>query len=581
MKTLATLLRYMKPYRRRILLALLGMAAFTLLDVVPPLLIRHLLDNVIAPKLWNRLLGAIALIIAVPVTSHLLQFVNLGTIMTAANRFIADVRLAMYRKVLALSLRYHGEKSSGAIVQRIMEDANMMQRLLTGDTIRLVVDLIVFVFSITIMYTISPLIGGILCGLLLLYFLAYRHFSRRIRSSTQSYRHSYDRIAGRLQETIDGVRQVRIYNREDWENALFLGRTEESLTKEIETRMGSIGLSTVCTAIAGFGSLAIAGVAAYFVLMGRLTYGDFLAINSYVWISINPVTRLTNMAGQLSETYVSVERIAELLNEKPDVRNRRGARAMPPVVGAVEFRGVHFGYEPNVPLYRGLDLRVEPGTTVALVGPTGCGKTTLTALLMRYWDIQKGAILIDGVDIRDVRVQSLRRAFGVVLQNPIIFDGTLAENIAYSAPRASAEEIERAARAAEIHDMAASLPDGYATLIGTEGVKLSVGEKQRVSIARAILKDPAILIMDEATSALDSDSEALIQKALDTVLKGRTSFVVAHRLSTITSANLIVVMERGSIVEQGTHAALMGIEGGLYRRLYRELQGQTTGGGHA
>ena len=456
-----------------------------------------------------------------------------------------------------------------------MDDANMMQRLLTGDTIRLIVDLVVFIFSLTVMFTLSPMIGGILCGLLFFYFLAYRFFSRRIRGSTQAYRISYDRIAGRLQETIEGVRQVRIYNREDWENTLFLGRTEESLTKEIETRMSSISLSTVCTAIAGLGSALIAGIAAYYVLIGRLTYGDFLAINSYVWISINPVTRLTNMAGQLSETFVSVERIAEILNEVPDIRSQPELPPMPEVRGSVEFQDVHFRYEPNVPLYQGLSLKIRPGMTVALVGPTGCGKTSLTSLLMRYWDIQRGRILIDGIDIRSVELASLRSLFGVVLQSPIIFDGTLAENIGYSSPNAPEEEIIKAAKAAEIHDMAMALSEGYQTLIGTEGVKLSVGEKQRVSIARAILKNPTILIMDEATSALDSDSEALIQKALGKVLRGRTSFVVAHRLSTVTSADLIVVMERGRIIERGTHDELMEMDSGLYRKLYRELQGES------
>jgi subfamily B ATP-binding cassette protein MsbA len=577
MNALKSLFRFLKPYRRRFFFALIGMAAFTVLDVLPPLLMRNLMDNVVEPRLWNRLLGAVGLIIIVPVTSHLIRFVNLGMIMTTARRFIADIRLGMYRKILSLSLRYHGEKSSGAIVQRIMDDANMLLRLLTGDTIRLVVDLIIFIFSMTVMFLLSPLIGGVLCGMLFLYYMAYRFFSRRIRSSTQSYRLSYDRIAGRLHETISGVRHVRIYNREEWENTLFLGRTQESLTKEIETRMGSIKLSTVCTAIAGFGSAVIAGLAGYYVLTGRLTYGDFLAINAYVWISINPVTRLTNMAGQMSETFVSVERIAELLEETQDIISKPLAPIMPHVEGAVEFKNVYFQYEANVPLYRGLNLRVDPGMTVALVGPTGCGKTSLTSLMMRYWDIQGGAILIDGLDIRTVELTSLRNIFGVVLQQPVLFDGTLAENIAYSYPEATSKQIEEAARSAEIYDMALNLPNGFDTKIGTEGIKLSVGEKQRVSIARAILKDPSILIMDEATSSLDSDSEALIQKALNRVLKGRTSFIVAHRLSTINSADLIVVMDRGRIIEQGTHWELMQLEDGLYRKLYQELLGENTG----
>jgi ABC-type multidrug transport system fused ATPase/permease subunit len=314
------------------------------------------------------------------------------------------------------------------------------------------------------------------------------------------------------------------------------------------------------------------------VLHGRISYGDYLAIMAYVWMSIDPVTRLTNMAGQLAETMVSVRRIAELLSEEPEITSPARPVRLARVSGRVEFTDVHFAYEAESPLYRGLSLTVEAGATVALVGPTGCGKSTLVSLLMRHWDVQKGRILIDGVDVRERDLRELRGQFGVVLQDPVVFDGTLAYNIAYGAPHATAAEIERAARTAEIHELAMSLPDGFDTLIGSEGVKLSVGEKQRVSIARAILKDPAILIMDEATSALDSHSEALIQRALERVLKDRTAFVIAHRLSTITSADMIVVMDKGAIVEQGTHAELMRIEGGLYERLYRELLGELRGG---
>ncbi len=573
MTVMRTVLSYLRPYRLRFTIALIGMGIFTFISVTPPLLLRYLLDGVVAVQAWHLLTGAVVLMVAIPIAGELLRFVNMRLVIYTSRRFIADIRLALYRKVLRLSLRYHGENTAGAMVGRIMDDTNMLLMMLTGDTVRLVVDVIVFAFSISVMFTLSPANGGIFLGLLVLYVVAYHVFSKRIRSSTEEYRAIYDQITGRLQETVAGVRLVRIYNRENWENTQFLGRTSDSLTKQLSTRMSSVNLSTVCTAIAGFGSAGIAGLAAYYVLTGRISFGDYLAINSYVWMSITPIIRITTIAAQLSETWVSVDRIAEVLNEKEDITSKTDAPPMPAISGRVEFRDVYFAYEANNPLYRGLSLSIAPGMTVALVGPTGCGKTTLTALLMRYWDIQKGSILVDGLDIRDVELKSLRRQFGVVLQDPVVFDGTLAENIAYGRPWASREKVEQAARAAEIYELAVGLPEGFDTVIGMEGLKLSMGEKQRVSIARAILKDPAVLIMDEATSSLDSRSEVLIQRALTRVLKNRTSFVVAHRLSTITSADMIVVMDQGSIVEKGTHEELMGLDEGLYQRLYNELLG--------
>ena len=577
MTYLRSLLGYLKPFRRRFIFSLLGMGVVTILSVLPPLLLRYLIDNVVQPELWDRLVATVVVIILVPVSSEAVRFFNLQLIMFTSRRFIGDLRRDMYRRVMLLSLRFHGDNAAGTTVQKIMDDANMLLRLLTGNTIRLVVDVIVFIFSITVMFSISPLLTYIFLGLLVLYFISYKIFSKRIRASTQEYRNVFDLVAGRLQETIAGVRLVRIYNREEWENSLFLERTHEGLGKQLETRMSSVSLSTVCTAIAGFGSTIIGGLGAYYVLTGQMTYGDFLAINSYVWLSINPVTRLTDIAGQMSETFVSVERIIQLLNEPLDIQDKPGAKPMPKMIGNVEFKNVVFSYEPNTPLYRGLSLKIPAGYTVALVGPTGCGKTSLTSLLMRYWDIQNGAVLIDGIDVRSVELRSLRLQFGVVLQDPIVFDGTLGENLSYGKHDATIEEIEAAARAAEIYEMAMSLPHGFSTVIGSEGYKLSVGEKQRVSIARAILKNPAILVMDEATSSLDTHSEILIQKALARVLKGRTSFVVAHRLSTITSADMIVVMEKGAIVETGRHEDLMKIENGLYRQHYEELLGSNKG----
>lgn len=571
MDSLRKVLAYLKPYARSLLLGVAGMGVFTLLSLVPPLLMRQLINGVVAAGAWQLLVPVIALVIAVPVVSQLVNFGNTQIIMRAGYRLISDMRLTMYDKVLRLSMQFHTDHSSGVLVNRLMDDVNMFQYLITGQTVSILVNLTVFVFSVTIVFSISPVLGAILAGVLVLYVFAYRFFSGRIRTATAGYREVYDRISERLQETVSGVRQVRIYNRELWENSTFLDRTSDSLRHALTSRVQSVGLSTACNFIAGFGSAAIAIVGASFVLEKRLQYGDILAVSTYIWMALNPAIALTTLAGQLTEALVSVRRVLEILDTELTIvspaRPERPARRE----GRVELRDVDFSYVPDVPLFERLSLSVEPGTSVALVGHTGCGKTTLTSLLMRSWDVQGGEVLIDGVDVRKWELRELRRSFGVVLQDPVLFDGTFRENVCYGRPDASDEQVEEACRAAEIWELVRKLPRGLDTLIGTYGVKLSLGEKQRVSIARAILRDPLILIMDEATSALDSESEALIQKALSRVLVGRTSFVVAHRLSTITGADMIVTMDRGRILEIGRHEELLATPGGHYRRLYEEL----------
>lgn len=565
---------YLKRHGKRLLIGLLGMSLFTGLTLAQPLLMRYLFNDVVEVNRWELLPLVVLLIAAAPFIASAFQFLNQRIIMRAGYGMISDIRLDMYEKILALSMKFHQDHSSGVLVNRMMDDVNMIQRLITGDTVTLFIDVIIFGVAMGVVFAIAPVLSAVLLVTLILYVLAYRSFASRIKNRSTSYRRMQDTISERLQETIAGVRHVRIYNRELLENTNFVARTEQSLDHALHSRLGSVGLSTACTFIAGFGSAAVMIIGLQQVLQGRLQYGDVFAVNTFVWMALNPAIRITNMAGQLTETFVSVRRVVEVLDETPTVASNAGAPTLVRGDGSVEFDNVYFAYVPESPLYRGLSLKVAPGSTVALVGHTGCGKTTLTTLLMRHWDVQSGAIRIDGQDISTVELRSLRRIFGVVLQDPVVFDGTLGENIAYGWHDAPGKLIDDAAQAAELGDLVSRLPEGYDTIVGTHGIKLSVGEKQRVSIARAILKDPLILIMDEATSSLDSESEALIQRALERVLEGRTSFVVAHRLSTITKADAIVVMDAGAIVEMGTHAELMKIPQGHYRQLYEELRGQ-------
>jgi ABC-type multidrug transport system fused ATPase/permease subunit len=567
-----SILSYLLPYRRKLILGLSGVVVFTLLSTLPPLLNRRLINDVAAPGAWNLLLGTVIMIMLIPILSVGLRFINIKLVQAASYQMVSDVRNALYRKILYLHMSFHQENSSGLLVNQLMDDVNMLLHLLTGDTVNIIVNMIVFFFSIAIVFILSPLIGFILISILILYVLAYRYYSQRIRTSTTLFRSVYDRINERLEETVTGVRHVRIFNQEEDENEVFVAHNEESLNHALLSRKNSIALGTVCNTIAGLGSALIASIGAWKVLNGTLDYGDVLAIGNYIWMALNPAIQLTNLAGQITEINVSVRRINHLLAEEPAIIESPEPKEPAENRGQVDFQDIHFAYVKGIPLYQGLNLEVKQGETIALVGHTGCGKTSLTSLLMRFWDIQKGSIKVDGLDIRDFKIKSLRDRFGVVLQAPILFEGTLADNIAYGKPNATREEVIRAAKVAEIYEMAQRLPQGFDTLMGSEGSILSMGEKQRINIARAVLKDPLILIMDEATSSLDSESEYLIQKALDKILKGRTSFVVAHRLSTITGADKIVVMDRGAIVEMGRHEELMKIENGHYAQLYNELK---------
>lgn len=571
MNWFSQLLPHIRPLRRRLLIGLLVTCFCTFLSVLPPLLMRALVDRVIEPEAWHFLPLMGAAILLGYLFPAFVQFVNSMWIVGTGQRFIVGLRRHMYAHILSLGMRYHGETSGGMLVNRLMADTTQIEGMVSSETLGLLVNIITLIFSVAIAFTISWRLALVLLVVLLLNFISARIFSRRIRRVGIIYRGMVDEISGRLQEIVAGARQVRIYNREEWETGSFLDRTTQSLKKAFWVSVNSLSLSAVCSAVSGFGATIIVGLGAFMVLKQEISHGDLIAMNTYVWMCVTPSIQLAVIAGHLAGMFVSARRVFEVLAETPAVQSAPGAPRMPRGRGAVEFRNVTFSYSKDAPLFNGLNLSVEPGETVALVGATGCGKTTLTSLLMRQWDVEAGAILIDGVDISTVELESLRSLFGVVLQQPVLFEGSLADNIAYGNPSASREEIEAAGRAAEIHGLAASLRDGYDSLIGSKGTTLSVGEKQRVSIARAILKNPVILIMDEATSALDSESEMLVQRALDRVLEGRTSFVIAHRLSTVVGADRIVTMSYGRIIEVGTHTELMNIHGGIYRSFYEKL----------
>ncbi len=567
------ILPYIRPYVPFLIGALGLTIVLTVLALLPPLIMRALIDRVFTAGDWRLLIPLVVAHMLIPLMSGSISFFNTLVIAYTGRRLVFDVRTQMYRHLLRLSMKFHGDMSSGAVMSRLMSDVNMVQNLITGNTITLVTDVVSFLFAGVVTFTLNWKMAVLLWLMLPLYVLNYKFFVKRIRRSNIAFRRVMDRIAGSLQERLSGTRRVRAFVREKDETEKFLDDTQESLRHSMTGTVQSVSFSTTSRLIWGIGTTLLYILGVYFALHGEMTYGSVTAFMAYVGQLFGPALRFTELANQLEQVMVSVDRIFEILGTEPDITEKPDAVSVAKIRGHVHFDHVTFGYKPDEPVIRNVNLEIPEGKMVALVGHTGCGKTTLSALLMRLWDVQEGRILVDRHDIRDVTLRSLRRQVGVVLQDPVLFNATIAENIRYGVPEATMDEVIAAAKAAEIHQMIVNLPDGYDTELGGEsGIKLSVGEKQRVAIARAIITNPGILVLDEATSSLDSESEALIQKALATVMEERTSLVIAHRLSTIVEADLIVVMDQGEVIECGSHAELIA-SGGHYASLYEQQRG--------
>ncbi|HEY8505314.1 MAG TPA: ABC transporter ATP-binding protein, partial [Gemmataceae bacterium] len=449
-----------------------------------------------------------------------------------------------------------------------MDDVSSVQALITSQTLSILTDIGTALAVACLLLAYYPSLFLVVLTFLPPYVLIFRYFTRRIRAGTEEVRRRMDQIFGHLKVKIDGMLAVKAHAREDAEAESFAAQLDDAHGPRLSNARRSTAFSVLTQATSGAGAAVVFAFGASRVLDGAMTVGEVVAASALAALLFNPVARLADLASVFQQAGACVGRLGEILDRDTDVPEPADPVPLGRARGEVEFDRVHFGYHAGQHVLCDVSLKVAPGTKVAVVGPTGCGKTTLMNLLLRFHDPVCGEIRLDGVPLHRLSSAELRRQIGVVPQEAVIFHASLADNIRYGAPEAGDDRVEAAARAALVDGFARSLPQGYDTVVGEGAYRLSQGERQRVAIARAFCKDPALVVLDEATSSVDTAAEALIQTALARLLKGRTAFIVAHRLSTVLDADLIVVLERGRVVQAGPHAELIADAGGLYRRLF-------------
>ena len=570
MSSFTKFLKFLRPFRRRIALCIGFTITLTILSLTPPLLLKLLTDDVITKGNWGSLNILIALLALMPFAQVGISALNNYITHLVGQKLIFDVRYALYRHIQSLSLRFFTNMSTGAIMQRIMGDVSTVRSMVTRQTISFITDIVACLFALSMCFWLNWRMAIIVMIVLPLYVVNYRFFVAKIRDTNLEYRNQMDGICGILQERLSAAAMVKSYAREKAETRRFMSDIRGTFNVARESATYSVSFSTFASLIGGIGTAIIYCLGCYMVVHGRMGYGAVMAFASYTGQLFGPAVRFSEMFNQIEQMKVSLDRIFELMDVKPEIVDPPDPVSVKRFSGHIKFENVCFRYLENEPVLEDVNLDVEPGKLVALVGHTGSGKTTMAMLLFRFYDVLSGRILIDGHDIRTVSIRRLRRNLGVVLQDTVLFNDTVRENIRFGKPSATDEEIIAAATVSEIHSVIEALPQGYDTIIGPGGTKLSTGQCQRLAIARAILTDPAILILDEATSSLDTESEELIQQALGRVMANRTSFVIAHRLSTIVNADMIVVLDKGRIVEIGKHHELVARPNGHYRALCKE-----------
>ena len=566
--TARRLISELRPYGGQLALGLFLVVVGALSQAGGPYLIGRAIDRYILRGDVPGLLWTMLILLGVYVAGTLATLGQIRQVGGVGQRVLASLRERIFDRLLRLPLRYFDRRPVGDLMSRVTNDVDTLNQLLSQGFTQLLGSFFSLIGIVVAMLLLDWRLALVCFTIIPVMLLVNVYFARRARRAFRTTRETVGDVTAGLQEEITGVREAQAFNRTEANIARFRERNAANRTANVQAVAITSAFAPAIDVLSTLATAVVIGYGGYLVVTGTLSVGLLAAFLIYVQQFFRPIQLASQVYTQAQAALAGGERIYNILDEDPEPPDPPGMPSLGTIEGHIEFEGVTFGYEPGRPVIHDVSFEIEPGQTVALVGPTGAGKTTIANLVPRFYDATGGSVRVDGRDVREVKRESLREGIATVLQEPFLFSGTVAENIGYGRQDATREEVEAAARVASAHDFVSELPDGYDTVLGGGGGSLSQGQRQLLSFARAVLANPRILILDEATSNIDTRTEALIQLALGTLLEGRTSIVIAHRLSTIRTADLILVVADGRIAERGTHAELLE-KGGLYADLYR------------